>query len=106
MKSPPHPTVIASNGIPIDEKIHPLMEALWAAGVETRFCCQDFGGPRSGGRPGVGSAYIKFASDADAARFSASLSRFYREELFVDFPAADLPAVTAHWQAEMSPPVL
>lgn len=97
MKTPPHKTVTASNGSAIDEKLHPLLEALWANGLTTEFSCEDYGVARSGGRPGVGSAYIKFATDEDVDRFCASLDRFYREELFVDFPTDDIAEITEQW---------
>jgi hypothetical protein len=113
-----HPQVSISHGdvsALVDEKIAPLILALWRAGIATQESCQ--GGLQPGGF--LDGAFIAFSSGTDADRFAALVHPWrlddelhperhpqfspwqwcagqHGDDLWVSvfFPAADLPAVT------------
>src|SRR5256885_17250267 len=55
-----HATVLV-DGVPIDAEIAPLIEALWARGLETLNSCQDNGDEHW--------VWVEFATAADASLF-------------------------------------
>lgn len=63
LATPPHPGPYNHN-IKVDVGIHDLLQALWAAGMETQFSCQ-------GGAPNHTAAYILFNTYEDAIKFFA-----------------------------------
>lgn len=101
---PMHRQVTASNGAEVDEGIAPLLEALWANGMDTEFSCQNFGEDPSWNNrtecpePGVG--YIKFTRRSDAQRFAAGPGQCRLEEHFVRFSSYLIDELTAWWTAQ------
>jgi hypothetical protein len=59
--------------VEVDAGIAPLIEALWALGIETVASCEDGGTSAEGGLP-AGLAWIGFPNEAHAGRF-CGLSR-------------------------------
>ena len=69
-----HASVLLSRGgeqaVAIDVGIAPLIEALWARGIETVASCEDGGTSAEGGLP-AGLAWIGFPDERHASRFCA-----------------------------------
>jgi len=96
--------------VDIDDKLVPLMKALWNAGMETRMSCED-NLPR-------GCCWIQFATKEDRARFLAiaeciSVGRRPRRELvfivsgcvMIRFPQVYLEVLTLAFQAYQKVPL-
>lgn len=89
---PHHRQVATSRGIDVDAGIRDLLEALWAAGMETEFSCE--GGPSA-------PAHVCFSRISDAYRFAGAIDDAAITEgarhAWVDFPSARIAAATEHW---------
>lgn len=89
---PAHRQVCTSIGVEVDEGIRDLLEVLWAHGMGTEFSCQG---------NAAGTAHICFARISDAMRFAAGPGDLEvtagERRAWVDFPAADIDALTRHW---------
>lgn len=88
MFTPVHTQVDTSLGVQVDAGIAALLEALWAAGLQTEFSCQ-----------GSGRGYICFTS-AEAAEVFVSRSvstEFTIMGRFVDLPTDSIDYLTELW---------
>lgn len=94
--APTHPQVMSSRGVEVDAGIAPLLEVLWAYGLETEFSCQ---GARNG------QAHIAFTTMSQAEQFAAS-SRgvafrraltFWKKSRWVFFPSDSIDYLTRVW---------
>jgi hypothetical protein len=111
-KYPKHETVKVSRGeVDIDVKLAPLIRLLWARGIETCQCCQEYR---------LGEACIEFPGTADVVEFLYVAQREYKVELetwdegedgdhsimvrlLVFFPVEDIPLLVERLSQEGPP---
>lgn len=70
----------APSPVPIDRKLAPIMECVWALGLETYFCCE---GDDLAGLNGTSDADIMFSSMTHAELFATMATR--GGEVDIDF---------------------
>lgn len=106
-----HAQVMSSRGFEVDYLMLPLLEALWASGIETQYSCQGSVKKRFWQR--TEDAYILFETMDDALKFISNTFFLWADEEMrftpayaiddeyrgiVRFPSSRLEQVTEHWE--------
>lgn len=87
---------VMTNGIQIDTKLAPLIEAVWNEGLTTEFCCEEIK---------QGTAHIVFGNTEDALRFTEH-TRYVLNDLepalifHTELAMCPMPGEAGRWSVE------